>query len=126
VSGRRLLVALVLLAGCGDDEQPVTEPHRTQTPQRAVGDLVAAVELGDGAAFCRLVGRDPGDAEGVEALNACGRKAGIDPLRVPTSEGFSVRSVKVAGSRATAKLGTGQTVQLERAGRGWRVLSFRP
>ncbi len=93
---------------------------------RTVGELIQAVELGDGPSFCRVLGRDPGGAQGVEALQACGRQAGIDPFRLPTSDEFSVTSVKVEGSRATAKLGGGQTVVLRRAGKRWQIVSFRP
>ncbi len=93
---------------------------------RKVGELIQSVELGDGPAFCRVLGRDPGGAQGVAALRACGRQAGIDPFRLPTSDEFSVTSVKVEGSRATAKLGGGQTVVLRRAGKRWQIVSFRP
>jgi hypothetical protein len=93
---------------------------------RQVGELIQAVELGDGPSFCRALGRDPGGAQGVEALRACGRQAGIDPFRLPTSDEFSVTSVRVEGSRATAKLGGGQTVVLRRAGKRWQIVSFRP
>jgi hypothetical protein len=93
---------------------------------RSVGELIQAVELGDGQVFCRVLGRDPGGAQGVEALRACGRQAGIDPFGLPTSDEFSVTSVKVEGSRATAKLGGGQTVLLRRAGKRWQIVSFRP
>ena len=93
---------------------------------RKVGELIQAVELGDGPSFCRALGRDPGGAQGVEALRACGRQAGIDPFRLPTSDEFSVTSVNVEGSRATAKLGGGQTVVLRRAGKRWQIVSFRP
>ena len=93
---------------------------------RTLGELVQAVELGDGPTFCRILGRDPGGAQGVAALRACGRQAGIDPFGLPTSDEFSVTSVKVKGSRATAKLGGGQTVVLRRAGKRWQIVSFRP
>jgi hypothetical protein len=93
---------------------------------RTVGELVQAVELGDGKAFCRILGRDPGGAGGVEALRSCGRQAGVDPFRLPTSDEFSVSTVEVRGSRATAKLGGGETVILRRAGGGWQIASFRP
>jgi hypothetical protein len=115
----------------------VTEKQRTTSPEvltngprrdvaRALGGLVQAVELGDGPAFCRTLGRDPGGAQGVEALRACGRQAGIDPFGLPTSDEFSVTSVKVRGPRATAKLGGGQTVLLRRVGKRWQIVSFRP
>ena len=114
-----------------------TEKQRTTPPEvltngprrdvaRTLGELVQAVELGDGPAFCRVLGRNPGGASGVEALRACGRQAGIDPFGLPTSDEFSVTSVKVKGSRATAKLGGGQTVRLRRAGKRWQIVSFRP
>ncbi len=88
--------------------------------------LIQAVELGDGKAFCTVVGSDPGGAQGVEALRACGRKAGIDPFGLPTSDELSVSTVEVKGARATAKLGGGQTVKLERRDGRWRIVSFRP
>ena len=114
-----------------------TEKQRTTPPEvltngprrdvaRTLGDLVQSVELGDGPAFCRVLGRDPGGASGVEALRTCGRQAGIDPFGLPTSDEFSVTSVKVEGSRATAKLGGGQRVLLRRAGKRWQIVSFRP
>jgi hypothetical protein len=93
---------------------------------RTIGEMVQAVELGDGNAFCTALGRDPGGAQGVAALRACGRQAGIDPFRVPTSDEFSVSTVQVRGSRATAKLGSGQTVVLKRVGKRWQIVSFRP
>ncbi len=93
---------------------------------RTIGVLIQAVELGDGKSFCTVVAADPGGAQGVEALRACGRKAGIDPFGLPTSDELSVSTVEVRGSRATAKLGGGQTVKLERRAGRWRIVSFRP
>ena len=91
---------------------------------RAISDLVQAVELGEGEAFCAAVGRRPGDAEGIEALRACGRQARIDPFTLPTSDELTVREVEVKGASALARLGGGETVTLERAGGRWRVRSF--
>lgn len=91
---------------------------------RAIGELVQAVELGDGEAFCAVVGRRPGDAEGIEALRACGRQACIDPFALPTSDELTVREVEVKGRSAVARLGGGETVTLERQGGRWRVRSF--
>ncbi len=93
---------------------------------RTVGQLIQAVELGDGKIFCQVLGRDPGGAQGIEALRACGRQAGIDPFGLPTSDEFSVSSVTVRGSRATAKLQGGQTVVLRRVRKRWQIVSFRP
>jgi hypothetical protein len=120
-----------------DPKDATTKQQRTTPPEvltngprrdvaRTVGALVQAVELGDGPAFCRTLGRDPGGAQGVAALKACGRQAGIDPFGLPTSDEFSVTSVNVKGSRAIAKLGGGQTVVLRRAGKRWQIVSFRP
>ena len=150
------IAAALALAACGDEpsavredpttvgsstaENPPRETNRQQqtTPAevltdgprrdvaRTIGGLVQAVELGDGDAFCAAVGRSPGGAQGVEALRACGRRAGIDPPGLPAPDELSVRSVEVAGSRATAKLVTGETVELERRRGPWRVVSFRP
>jgi len=114
-----------------------TTPQKTTPPEvltsgprrevaRTIGTLIQAVELGDGKAFCTVVAADPGGAQGVEALRACGRQAGIDPFRLPTSDEFSVRTVQVKGRRATAKLGGGQTVILRRRGKRWQIVSFRP
>ncbi|MDQ3647895.1 MAG: hypothetical protein M3433_04835 [Actinomycetota bacterium] len=91
---------------------------------RAVSDLIQAVELGDGEAFCALVGRRSGDAEGIEALRACGRQARIDPFTLPTSDELTVREVEVKGASSVARLGGGETVTLEREGGRWRVRSF--
>jgi len=93
---------------------------------RAISDLVQAVELGDGEAFCNVVGRSAGQAEGLEALRACGRQAGIDPFSLPTSDELSVQEVRVRGAGAVARLGGGQRVTLRRAGGRWRVRSFTP
>jgi hypothetical protein len=99
-------------------------PRRDVT--RTIGQLVQAVELGDGKAFCTTLGRDPGGSQGVAALRACGRQAGIDPFGLPTSDEFSVSTVQVQGASATARLGGGQTVRLRRQGGRWRIVSFRP
>jgi len=122
-------------AGSGEPKAP-SSPRQppadvlTNGPRRdvarAISDLVQAVELGDGEAFCALVGRRPGDAEGIEALRACGRQARIDPFTLPTSDELSVREVEVKGPSAVARLGGGQTVTLQRSGGRWRVRSFAP
>src|SRR5215204_3547359 len=61
-------------------QQKTTPPEvLTSGPRREVartiGTLIQAVELGDGKAFCTVVAADPGGAQGVEALCACGRQA---------------------------------------------------
>lgn len=122
------------------NEGPPGEPESPTTPRepppevltngprrdvaRAIGDLIQAVELGDGEAFCSVVGRRPGDAEGIEALRACGRQARIDPFTLPTSDELTVREVEVKGASAVARLGGGETVTLDREGGRWRVRSF--
>ena len=91
---------------------------------RTVAGLVQAVELGDGEAFCRLLGRRPGRAKGVAALRQCGRQARIDPFSLPTSDELVVREVEVRGASAVARLGGGRTVMLQRSGGRWLIRSF--
>lgn len=120
-------------AGSSEPVSPTAPPEPppevlTDGPRRdvarAISDLIQAVELGDSKAFCAVVGRRPGDAEGIEALRVCGRQARIDPFTLPTSDELTVREVEVKGVSAVARLGGGQTVMLEREGRRWRVRSF--
>jgi hypothetical protein len=123
IAALAIAIALVLVIGeeeAGEDTTPVTvttekapaTPPATTPPappkragsgeaadvERAVEAYVEAVETGE-------VQAPPGD--------------GV--LLLPTTDELSIRSVEIAGNRATARLAGGERLLLRRSGGRWRV-----
>ena len=101
----------------------LAQPGQRQAA-RTVSSLVAAAESGDGNEFCSLVGLSPGDAEGLEAMKSCARRAHIDPFTLPSSDELSVASVRLSGSRAVVRLDGGGTFVLISRGKRFVVRSW--
>ena len=113
----------------GTANAPAPNPEVLSKPDqreaaRTVTALVEATELGDGNSFCRLVGLSPGQAEGIEALRACSRRAHIDSFSLPSSDELSVKSVTLSGQRAVVRLDSGGRFVLAPRGKGFVVRGF--
>jgi hypothetical protein len=91
----------------------------------AVTGLVVAVEQGDAARACRLMGQRAGGS-GVAWLKICGGRAGVDVDRLPSSDELSITSVKVSGRSAVVRLAAGSTMRLSRSGGDWQVVGYTP
>jgi hypothetical protein len=146
------VVAVLLLAGGDDDEPTVSRPSATHTAptqerpattetkpaarpprpsnrdaakiQRTVTRLVQANEQGDASTVCRLLGQ-AATGTGLDALQRCASRAGVDLSLLPTSDELSVGGIHRTGDRATASPAPGTRVALVRSGRGWRVTGIR-
>jgi hypothetical protein len=147
------VVAVLLLAGGDDDEPTVSRPSATHpaaptqerpantetkptarrhrpsnqdaaTIQRTVTRLVQANEQGAASTVCRLLGQ-AATGTGLDALQRCASRAGVDLSLLPTSDELSVGGIHRTGDRATASPAPGTRVSLVRSGRGWKVTGIR-
>jgi hypothetical protein len=104
---------------------PPRDPQRAEIEQ-VVSELVEASERGDAEGLCFLVGQDPGGAIGLQALQACARRAGVDLSLIPTSDELTLVDIRIRGDRARAKFASGATVLLMRAADRWRIDGLNP
>jgi hypothetical protein len=146
------VVVVLLLAGGDDDEPTVSRPSATHTAttqerpattetkpaarrrrpsnrdaatiQRTVTRLVQANERGDARTVCRLLGQ-AATGTGLDELERCASRAGVDLSLLPTSDELSVGGIHRTGDRATASPAPGTRVSLVRSGRGWKVTGIR-
>jgi hypothetical protein len=92
--------------------------------RRSLLIVVVLVLAGCGGDDDKAVREDPKTVGTTTAEKPAPESTGA--TTAPRESTDQVTSVKVEGSRATAKLGGGQTVLLRRAGKRWQIVSFRP
>lgn len=82
--------------------------------------LVESAETRNAQGVCRALGQAP-EGTGQDAAQACADRAGIDLEALPSSDELSFEQVDASGNRGRARLGSGDTITLRRAGGRWVV-----
>jgi hypothetical protein len=110
--------------------EPDTPPARARRREAAevgltVAGLVEAVEQGDAARACRILGHRA-RGTGPQGVQGCARAAGValDHLP-PSSDELSIEDTAVSGRRASVRLAGGSSVVLGRKGGRWVVEAVR-
>jgi hypothetical protein len=88
--------------------------------QATVVLLVESAETRDAEGVCRALGQAP-EGTGQDAAQACADRAGIDLAALPSSDELSFEEIDASGNRGRARLASGDTVRLRRAGGRWVV-----
>jgi hypothetical protein len=82
--------------------------------------LVESAETRNAEGVCRALGQAPvGTSEDV--AQECADRAGVDLSALPSSDELSFEEVGASGNRGRARLGSGDTITLRRAGGRWVV-----
>lgn len=92
--------------------------------QTAVTNLVSTAERGDGAGFCKVLGRKA-TAAGSGALQSCAQAAGVPAEQLPTSDELSIQKVQLQGAAAVVTIVPGTRITLRKQGDAWIVSSVR-
>jgi hypothetical protein len=129
LAGWWLVSAVVLLAGCGSDDEPRPVSDREQIEAAATGYLEGFAD-GDGEEACRHLSeraqRDVGTiAEAGTCIEAIEKfHQALDDEQREALRDVRIARIRIDGARAKVAMAGGDTVPFEKGAGGWKVMEF--